>query len=77
MWRTVNLEFSKAGLQQACSSVNASTQRWGTHGAKKVRQRLTEMCAADTLADVCKLPAIRLPEPHMVNMLEKIINPNR
>ncbi len=55
----MQIYFKEKKLQKACESKRLSDKRWGSDNAKKIRQRLLELKAADTLADVSKLPPAR------------------
>jgi proteic killer suppression protein len=46
-------------MQKACNSERESVREWGSPNARKLRQRLTELQAAETLEDMRKLPAAR------------------
>lgn len=53
--------FRTRKLQKACSSERESDREWGPQNAAKIRQRLFELEAAETLYDMSLLPAAR---PH-------------
>lgn len=55
----MKLTFSSTKLQKNCNSEKESDREWGKDLAKKVRQRLYEMRAASTLADLGHLPPAR------------------
>lgn len=49
-------------MEKSCSSERAMNAEWGESRARKVRQRLSELRAATTLADVATLPGARCHE---------------
>ena len=51
--------FRSPKLQKECSVERESVRRWGAQNAKKIRQRLADLQAAETLADVSTLPPAR------------------
>jgi proteic killer suppression protein len=51
--------FNTTKMQKACNSERESVRQWGTEIAKKLRQRLAELTAADNLEVVSKLPPVR------------------
>jgi plasmid maintenance system killer protein len=57
----MEVSFGTRKLQKICCSKQESDRRWGQN-ARKVRQRLAELQAADNLFDMTKLPAARLHE---------------
>ena len=58
----MNISFSSKNLQKNCNSEKESNKRWGPQRAGKIRRRLAELLAADTLADMGFLPPARLHE---------------
>lgn len=54
--------FAKSKLQKEFSDDNKLTQARGSRQAKLIRQRLSELKAANTLADIWTLPAARCHE---------------
>lgn len=58
----MEIEFSSAKLAKVCNSEKESIREWGDQNARKIRQRLAELYAAETLADVSKLPPLRCHE---------------
>ncbi|WP_104372708.1 type II toxin-antitoxin system RelE/ParE family toxin [Desulfocucumis palustris] len=58
----MDIYFSCAKLQKACNLEQESIKKWGPEIAKKVRQRLSELKAADSLSDISHLPPPRLHE---------------
>lgn len=58
----MEISFSKKSLQKTCGSETESNKNWGRATAKRVRQRLVELAAADTLSDVSHLPPARCHE---------------
>ena len=55
----MKLIFSTKKFQKCCNSEKESNREWGEGLAKKVRQRLNEMQAANSLADLSHLPPPR------------------
>ncbi len=51
--------FRSPKMQKACSVERESVRRWGARNAQKIRQRLADLQAAETLADVSTLPPVR------------------
>ncbi len=60
----MEIQFRTARLQRACSSEKESNRRWGSQNARKIRQRLAELHAAEALVDISTLPAARLHPLH-------------
>lgn len=58
----MEIEFISANLAKNCNSEKESIREWGDQNAKRIRQRLAELYAAETLADVSKLPPPRCHE---------------
>ncbi|CAI2719372.1 type II toxin-antitoxin system RelE/ParE family toxin [Nitrospina watsonii] len=58
----MEISFSKKPLQKTCGSEKESNKKWGRATAKRVRQRLAELAAADTLSDMSHLPPARCHE---------------
>ncbi len=56
----MEIVFGSHKLQKTCNSERESGRKWGAQNARKVRQRLTELAAAATLADVSRVPPVRL-----------------
>lgn len=56
----MEIQFRTARMQRACSSERESNRQWGPQNARRIRQRLAELHAADNLADIGTLPAARL-----------------
>lgn len=56
------IEFASKRMQKACSSGKHMRKEWGDQMARKLQQRLTELEAAETLADVALLPSLRCHE---------------
>jgi proteic killer suppression protein len=54
--------FSRTKMQNACSSEKAMRAEWGDHIAKKLKHRLAELAAADSLADIPHHPPARCHE---------------
>lgn len=55
----MNIYFSTRKLARACNSREEGIKRWGQIKAQKVFQRLSEIKAADNLAQLFKIPAAR------------------
>lgn len=58
----MEIEFGSKRLQKTCSSKRESDRKWGDQNARKIRQRLAELAAAEVLADMRHLPGARLHE---------------
>ena len=58
----MNISFSSKKLQKFCNSKKESTKKWGLSRSKRIRQRLSELHAAETLADMSHLPPARCHE---------------
>jgi plasmid maintenance system killer protein len=56
MHRDLDISFKTRKLAKLCNSRDAARKKWGTERGDKVMQRLNEMRAADTLADLMRLP---------------------
>ena len=54
--------FSTRKMQRDCSAEREMVRRWGRPVATKLRQRLVELNAAQTLADISRLPPARCHE---------------
>ena len=57
----MDVEFSTKKLMKACSSEKAMKAKWGPELAKKLKRRLADLEAANTLEEVRNLPG-RCPE---------------
>jgi len=55
----VRIGFKSGKFAKAANSESLSNRQWGAKRAAKIRQRLVELAAADTLADVSRLPPPR------------------
>jgi len=55
----VRISFKSGKFAKAANSESLSKRQWGAERAAKIRQRLVELAAADTLADVSRLPPPR------------------
>lgn len=55
----MEIRFKSFRMQKACNSERESVREWGSPNARKLRQRLTELQAAETLEDMRKVPAAR------------------
>jgi proteic killer suppression protein len=51
--------FQTRKLERAANSESHGIRLWGEHRAAKIRQRLVELAAANTLADISTLPPPR------------------
>ncbi len=58
----MNISFSSTKTQKLSISKKESTKKWGVSLSKRVRQRLAELDAAETLADMSRLPPARCHE---------------
>jgi plasmid maintenance system killer protein len=58
----MELSFTTRKMQKTCSSDKAMRRRWGPALAQKLEQRLAELKAADSLADLSRLPPARCHE---------------
>lgn len=58
----MDIYFKYKKLQKICNSAQESNKEWGPELAKKIRQRLLELQAAECLADISHLPPPRLHE---------------
>jgi len=58
----MEIEFATKKMQKASSSDKQMRKEWGEQMARKLKQRLAELEAADSLADIAKLPAVRCHE---------------
>ena len=56
----MEIVFASRKLEKGCNIEREGDRMWGRVNARKVRQRMAELSAADTLAVVVKLPAARL-----------------
>ena len=55
----MNIAFKTNKMEKCCSNQRDGIREWGDKCAKKIRQRLVEFRAADTLADISFLPPPR------------------
>ena len=55
----VKVLFRSERLQRDCNNEKAGIKRWGAENARKLRQRLQEMEAAENLAQLQALPGAR------------------
>lgn len=58
----MEIYFATEGLQQICNSQRDSDRRWGNQVAKKIRQRLAQLHAAETLEDMRQFGAAKAHE---------------
>ena len=56
----MEIHFRTRKLKELCESEKQSDRRFGRQIARRLRQRLLEFAAAETLADIRCLPAARL-----------------
>lgn len=54
--------FHTSKLQKLCSTERAAVQKFGPASAKKLMQRLQELDAAESLADIARVPPPRCHE---------------
>ena len=60
----MEIVFRSPKLQKTCSIERESKRQWGDQNAKKIRRRLADLQAADTLADVSTLPPAKCHPLH-------------
>src|SRR5438067_1328706 len=53
----MNIEFGTKNMREACSSDKSMCRTYGDRMARKLRQRLAELEAVETLADLSRMPA--------------------
>lgn len=58
----MEVSFATRKMQKGCSSDKAMRRQWGDRLAQKLQQRLAELAAADSLADIARLPAAHCHE---------------
>jgi plasmid maintenance system killer protein len=58
----MQVRFAQRNMQRACSSDKEMRRKWGSVLAQRLRQRLFELVAADTLEDISRLPPARCHE---------------
>ncbi|MCK4341881.1 MAG: killer suppression protein [Phycisphaerae bacterium] len=58
----MEVSFASRGMQKACSVEKETRKKWGATLARRLQQRLMELKAADTLADISHLPPTRCHE---------------
>ena len=58
----MEVRFKKSKMAKACSSDAEARKKWGDPMARRLQQRLMELVAADTLADISHLPPARYHE---------------
>ena len=56
----MEIVFVSRKIEKACNSERESVRMWGAENARKIRQRLAELNAAATLADMGRFPPARL-----------------
>jgi hypothetical protein len=52
----MEIVFAIRKIEKACNSEREGVRMWGAENARKIRQRLAELNAAVTLADVGRIP---------------------
>lgn len=57
-WEAIEILFRARKMEKACSSEKESKRSWGKN-SPLLQQRLAELAASDTLADMMLLPAAR------------------
>jgi proteic killer suppression protein len=55
----MEIHLKSSRIQKACNNERESVRAWGSLNARKLRQRLAELSAAETLERMRKLPAAR------------------
>jgi proteic killer suppression protein len=60
----MKISFQTRKFQNAANSESLGKREWGPQRASKVRQRLAELTAANTLADMSTLPPPRCHQLH-------------
>ena len=55
----MEIEFGNNKLRNRCGNRKEAVKAWGLENARKILQRIGEIYAADTLADLYKLPQAR------------------
>ncbi|MFH1745485.1 MAG: killer suppression protein [Planctomycetota bacterium] len=58
----MEMSFASRGMQKACSIAKETRRKWGVELARRLQQRLMELKAAETLADISHLPPARCHE---------------
>jgi proteic killer suppression protein len=58
----VEIQFTSRKLQKVCNSEKEMRTRFGKPLAERLKQRLAELKAADTLEDIRRLPSARCHE---------------
>jgi len=58
----MDIAFSDERLRRLCNDSRALRRRYGADGERKIRQRLDELLAAESLAVIRHLPAPRCEE---------------
>jgi len=58
----MEVSFASRGMQKACSVEKETCKKWGQPLARRLQQRLLELKAADTLADIPHTPPQRCHE---------------
>jgi toxin HigB-1 len=56
----MEIVFASHKLEKGCNLEREGIRMWGPENARKIRQRLAELMAAQTLAVVAKIPPARL-----------------
>jgi len=58
----MEVRFTNRSMQRACSSEKEMRRRWGAALAGKLKVRLAELAAAETLDDIARVPPARCHE---------------
>lgn len=58
----MEVSFATRSMQKACATEKAMRKEWGSALTNKLQQRLAELMAAETLADISHLPPARCHE---------------
>ncbi len=58
----MEIQFATRSMQRRCSSEKEMRKAWGDRMSEKLQQRLAELEAAVTLADISRLPPARCHE---------------
>ena len=58
----MEVQFSTRKMQRDCSAEREMVRRWGAALSKRLQQRLMELSAAQTLAEMSRLPPARCHE---------------
>ncbi|MGD8453009.1 MAG: type II toxin-antitoxin system RelE/ParE family toxin [Phycisphaerae bacterium] len=58
----MEVSFASRSMQKVCSIAKEAHRKWGSAVARRLQQRLMELRAAETLADISHLPPARCHE---------------